>query len=195
METLGNIIRKLRTERKLPLRTVAAWLDIDQAILSKIERGQRKASREMVVQLAKYFRANEEDLLVAWLSDKLVYEVADEKIALKALQAAEEKVGYMVFKKTDRKKIINDLKKIVKNFPAIKKAWIYGSFSRKDDKPGSDIDIAIQTDKTFSYFDLAEVQHELEKKIKRKIDLGFIDAFKPYIFEHIKSDLKLIYER
>ena len=43
MDSLGDNIRKLREDKELPLRTVAAYLDIDQAILSKIERGQRKA--------------------------------------------------------------------------------------------------------------------------------------------------------
>lgn len=95
MDSLGDNIRKLREDKELPLRTVAAYLDIDQAILSKIERGQRKASREMVVNLAKYFKVVENDLLIAWLSDKLVYEVADEQIALKALQVAEEKIKYI----------------------------------------------------------------------------------------------------
>ena len=95
MDNLGDIIRKLRENKELPLRTVAAYLDIDQAILSKIERGQRKATREQVVKLAKYFKIEENDLVVAWLSDKLVYEVEDEDLALKALQVAEERVKYI----------------------------------------------------------------------------------------------------
>jgi transcriptional regulator with XRE-family HTH domain len=95
MDSIGNTIRKLREEKELPLRTVAAYLDIDQAILSKIERGHRKPSREQVLKLAAYFKVNENDLLVAWLSDKLVYELEDEEVALKALQVAEEKVKYL----------------------------------------------------------------------------------------------------
>lgn len=94
MESLGDTLRKLREDKELPLRTVAAYLDIDQAILSKIERGQRKPNREQVVKLAEYFKVKENDLLVAWLSDKLLYEVEDEDMALKALQVAEEKVKY-----------------------------------------------------------------------------------------------------
>ena len=94
MDGLGETIRKLREEKGLPLRTVSAYLDIDQAILSKIERGQRNASREQVIKLADFFKVNENDLLVFWLSDKLVYEVADEEIALKALKVAEEKIKY-----------------------------------------------------------------------------------------------------
>lgn len=99
MDNLGDIIRKLREEKELPLRTIAAFLDIDQAILSKIERGQRKATREQVVKLAEYFKVKENDLLVAWLSDKLVNEVQDEDLALQAMQVAEEKVKYAKTKK------------------------------------------------------------------------------------------------
>lgn len=95
MDSFGDSIRKLRENKELPLRAVAAYLDIDQAILSKIERGQRKPHREQVVKLAAYYKVKENDLLIAWLSDKLVYEVEDEDIALQALQIAEEKVKYI----------------------------------------------------------------------------------------------------
>lgn len=94
MNEFGEFIRKQRQSKKVPLRTVAAYLDIDQAILSKIERGQRKSTREQVLKLAKYFNIKDESLLVEWLSDKLLYEVANEDIGLKALQAAERKIKY-----------------------------------------------------------------------------------------------------
>lgn len=102
MNSFGDSIRKLREDKELPLRTVAAYLDIDQAILSKIERGQRKPTREQVVKLAAYFKVKEHDLLIAWLSDKLVYEVEDEDIALKALQVAEERVKYITKNKAKK---------------------------------------------------------------------------------------------
>lgn len=95
MDSLGDNIRKLREDKDLPLRTVAAYLDIDQAILSKIERGQRKASREQVVMLADYFKVKENDLIIAWLSDKVVEDVEDEKFALQAIHVAEEKIKYL----------------------------------------------------------------------------------------------------
>ncbi len=195
MGDFGETIRKLRKEKELPLRTVAAFLDIDQAILSKIERGQRNANREQVVKLAEYFRVKDNDLLVSWLSDKLVDEVEGEDVALKALQVAEEKVEYRAYLNRDRKNILSCIIKELKGFSSIQKAWIYGSFSRQDDGPKSDIDIAVKTDENFSYFDLAEIQYHLEQAIKRKVDLGFIDSFKPYIFDNVKKDLKLIYER
>jgi predicted nucleotidyltransferase len=195
MDSFGETIRKLREDKQLPLRTVAAYLDMDQAILSKIERGQRKPARAQVVKLAAFFNVKKSDLLIAWLSDKLVNELEDEEIALEALQMAEDKLAYVAFKKIDRNTILKQLENGIKKFPNVEKAWIYGSFARGDDGPKSDVDIALQTGATFSYFDLAEMQHQLQIAINRKIDIGFIDAFKPYILEHVKPDLKLIYER
>jgi len=195
MGRLGETIRKLRREKELPLRKVASYLDIDQAILSKIERSQRNATRLQVIKLAKYFGLEEIDLIVLWLADKLKKELENEEGALQALQAAEESIAYKTFNKTDRKKIVQLLSQGLKNFPLIEKAWIYGSFARGDDSPKSDIDVALKTSDLFSYFDLAEVQFHLEKLVNRKVDVGFIDSFKSYVLEHVKSDLKLIYER
>lgn len=195
MQSLGETIKELREVKKLPLRTVAAYLDIDQAILSKIERGQRDASRELVLKLADFFQKDKNEFLISWLSDKLLNEVVDEEMGLKALQMAEGKIEYKTFKKIDRQEVIAVLKNELKKFSKIQKAWIYGSFSRKEDGPSSDIDIAIQTGDNFSYFDLAEIKQLIENVINRKIDIGFIDSFKPYIFENIKADLKLIYEK
>lgn len=194
MDNLGETLRKLREEKQLPLRIVASFLDIDQAILSKVERGQRKLNREQVLKLAQYFQVKEETLLVSWLSDKLIYELEDEDLAMKALQLAEEHVAYVAFKKIDRNEIRKRLIVGIEKFTKIKKAWIYGSFSREDDGPKSDIDIALETSDDFSYFDLADVQFQLEKLVNRKVDVGFMDTFKPYILEHVKPDLKLIYE-
>lgn len=44
--------------------------------------------------LAKYFKAKESDLIIAWLSDKLVSAVEEEDMALDALQVAEGKLTY-----------------------------------------------------------------------------------------------------
>jgi predicted nucleotidyltransferase/DNA-binding XRE family transcriptional regulator len=195
MLSLGETIRKLREEKELPLRTVAAYLDIDQAILSKIERGLRKPNRELVIKLAVYFNVPEKDLMLAWLADKVLYEVAGEEMGLEALNVAEERAAYLAFQKIDRNEVLRKIKVGISKFKHVEKAWIYGSFARKEDGPKSDVDIAVQTDPDFSYFDLVEIQHELERIIDRKVDVGFLDSFKPYILEHVKEDLKLIYER
>jgi transcriptional regulator with XRE-family HTH domain len=94
MNSIGETIRNLRLEKQLPLRTVAAFLDIDQAILSRIERGERKANREQIVKLAQYFNVPENDLLITWLADKVTATVADEKeIANKVLNIAKKQIN------------------------------------------------------------------------------------------------------
>jgi predicted nucleotidyltransferase/plasmid maintenance system antidote protein VapI len=195
MESIGEYIRRLRENKGEPLRKVAAYLDVDQAILSKIERGKRKATKQQIVKLAKYFGEDLKKMLIVYLSDRVLSEVQEEDYAKEALKVAEERIEYMTFKILDRDKIIKQIKNRLKRFSKVSSAWIYGSFSREEDGPGSDIDIAVKTDEGFSYFDLAEIQYQLENEVNRKIDVGFIDSFKPHIFRNVEPDLRLIYER
>lgn len=95
MKSIGVHIRKLREEHGYPLRKVAAFLDIDQAILSKIERGQRKAKKEYIIKLAEYFKQDEKEMLVIYLSDRILYEIDGEDYANEALKVAEEKIKYI----------------------------------------------------------------------------------------------------
>jgi predicted nucleotidyltransferase len=202
MDTLGDIVRRLREERKLPLRTVAAYLDIDQAILSKMERGQRKPIREQVVKLASYFKVDESDLLVAWLSDKLFYEVADEKVALKALQMAEEKVVYNNSIQISVKHQIGlpSIKKLIYNYfnsqSVISKAWLFGSYVRGEETKISDIDILIDVpvERKFTLFDIAEVKEQLQKLLNKKVDVVMLNGLQSGIKERIKNEMQLIYE-
>lgn len=92
MESLGTMIKTLREENDLPLRKVAAFLDIDQAILSKFENGNRQLKRGQVEQLAEYFKTDKKPMLIQWLAEKLLSELNDEEIALEALHMAEERL-------------------------------------------------------------------------------------------------------
>lgn len=102
MKRIGEIIRELREQKSLLLRQVAAEIEIDQALLSKIERNERMPTKEQVKRFAKFFGKNENELLVAFLSDKLVYEVQDEEVALKAVQVAEKKINYIIKNRNDK---------------------------------------------------------------------------------------------
>jgi len=100
-EHIGLKLRKLREINKLPLRRVAAMIDIDTAILSKMERGERRLTREIVLKLADLYHYDPEELLVLYLSDRVVYEIKDEELALKVLQVAEEQIKYHLKTKSD----------------------------------------------------------------------------------------------
>ena len=52
---LGNKIRSLRDEQGILQRQIAAYLEIDTPMFSKIERGDRRAKRNQVIQMATYF--------------------------------------------------------------------------------------------------------------------------------------------
>ena len=101
MRNIGNLIRSLRLEKGYPLRKVATFLDIDQAILSKMERGKRKINKEQVVKLANFFDYSEKEMMVIYLSDRILYEIGDSQYSKDALKVAEEKLAYMTFKVLD----------------------------------------------------------------------------------------------
>ncbi len=94
-KTTGEILRENREKKGLLLRQVAAKLDIDTAILSKIERSERKASKDQIIKLAEILDLNEDELIVQYLSDKILYEIKDEELGRKALKIAEQKMKYI----------------------------------------------------------------------------------------------------
>lgn len=92
MKSIGELLRQSRVEQQQLLREVAASIGIDPALLSKIERGERLPSREKVLKFAKHFKLEKDELIVAWLSDKLVNELEGEDLAKDALKIAEKKI-------------------------------------------------------------------------------------------------------
>lgn len=100
-ETIGEKLRHIREEKELPLRKVAALLDIDVAILSKMERGERRITKEVVLKLADIYDYNADDLLISFLSDKILYEIQNEDLGIEALKVAEERAKYI---KANKKK-------------------------------------------------------------------------------------------
>jgi transcriptional regulator with XRE-family HTH domain len=94
-KTTGEILRESRERKGLLLRQVAALLDIDTAILSKIERGERKATKEQIIKLADILDLSKEELLIHYLSEKIAYELIDEDVAGRTLRVAEQKINYL----------------------------------------------------------------------------------------------------
>lgn len=78
-----------------------------------------------------------------------------------------------------KKKIIPVLKRY-----KIKKAGIFGSYARGDNKKKSDIDILVQPRKGMG-FEYVNMGLELEEKLKRKVDLV---SYK-YIHPRLKSQI------
>lgn len=102
MKSLGEHIREIRTSSGLLLREVAASLKIDPSLLSRIERGEKRPTREQVLALAKILRTDRDELLAIYLSDRLVYQLQGEKVALRAIQIAEERIAYSKSRRRNR---------------------------------------------------------------------------------------------
>lgn len=86
---LGNKIKELRIKHEVLQRQLAAYLEIDTPMFSKIERGDRRAKRSQVILLAKYFHIDEKDMLTLWLADKVLDTLEGEyELCLDALETA-----------------------------------------------------------------------------------------------------------
>jgi predicted transcriptional regulator len=85
---LGDKLRNLRESQGLLLRQAAAFVEVDTAFISKVERGEKKASREQVLKLAIFLSANKEQLIMLWLCDKIIDVVEDDPMAEEALKMA-----------------------------------------------------------------------------------------------------------
>ena len=90
MNYLGNRVREIREEQGLLLRQVAAHLEVDTALVSKLERGERKAQRSQLPLLAEFLKVEEKDLLLLWLADKIAESIEGEELAMNALKYVEQ---------------------------------------------------------------------------------------------------------
>lgn len=94
-KNFGITIRKIREQKGLLLRQVAAVLETDTALISKIERGERKATKEQVVRFAKLLEVGTDDLMIIWLSDKILDILREEPLAFKALKDLEKRLKHI----------------------------------------------------------------------------------------------------
>jgi HTH-type transcriptional regulator, competence development regulator len=94
MSTTGQRLREYRENSGLTLRKAAMKADIDVAILSKMERGERKLTKELILKLAALYKINSDSLIVDFLSEKVIYELKDEEFGLEALKVAEKQIKY-----------------------------------------------------------------------------------------------------
>lgn len=104
-ESFGEHIRNLREGLGLPLRKVASALDLDPSTLSKIERGERSANKDMIPVFAELFNEQEDKLGLILLSDKVAYDLVSEDNPGEILKVAEEKIKYLKIKKLEQGKL------------------------------------------------------------------------------------------
>lgn len=77
MNSFGEYLRNRREQLGLPLRKVAAELDIDTSILSKIERSERVATKEMLPTLAKTLEVQDKEMQIEFIQSTVLSELRD----------------------------------------------------------------------------------------------------------------------
>ena len=91
----------------------------------------------------------------------------------------------------DKKQQLDQLKQkiifVLKSY-GILRAGIFGSYARGEQKNKSDIDILVKIKKNASIFDVIELKINLEKILKKKVDLVEYDLIRKEIRKNILNE-------
>ena len=81
------LLRNARESKGLKTIEVARSLQIDQALFSKFESGQRRPTKSQIIKLAELLDIDREMLLTAWLIEKILHEIEGQEFAIEAITA------------------------------------------------------------------------------------------------------------
>jgi Fic family protein/DNA-binding XRE family transcriptional regulator len=116
---MKTLLKNAREKKGLKTREVAQLVSIDQALISKFENGSRKPTKEQITKLATILEIDFETLMVIWLKERILYEIGDDDLALKAISLAEEQIKYNV--SFVRKSISKNLQNLLDEIDILKK--------------------------------------------------------------------------
>jgi transcriptional regulator with XRE-family HTH domain len=92
MNSVGNTIRENRKSKNLLLRQLAAILDIDVAILSKIERGDRIPSKLQLIKIANALKIDVNVLMQNQLAEKILIELSDNENPIEVMKIVQKEL-------------------------------------------------------------------------------------------------------
>lgn len=198
-ETFGEWLRRVRLERNLALREVAAKADIDQSTLSKVERNEMAAPERLILPLSKTLGIEYRALQIKYWSERLYYQLKEQDYAAEALEIVKkrlEKEHGGTRHALERKQLIERIKNHLIQQP-IEKAWVFGSFARQEESRDSDVDILVRFRKPnkLDLFDYIGLVQDLEDLAGRQVDLVEEGYILPNAKERIEKEKVLIYER
>ena len=98
--------------------------------------------------------------------------------------------------KATTQKYIRHITEYFKDQPILR-AWLFGSYSRGEEKPDSDIDILVDYDKSsrISLLKVCSMMTDLEDILGKKVDLVENGRLKDFAISSANNDKILIYER
>ena len=101
---LSVLFRQKREEKGLLIRQVAAVTELDQAIISRIENGDRLPTKEQVIKLAGLYGLDVRETLAAWLSERMIKDYGDEPAAPEAFRFAHRQMLINLRESKDKNK-------------------------------------------------------------------------------------------
>lgn len=85
MHRVFDKIRSARLKKGILIREMAAQLQIDPSVLSKIERGQRPLTKEIITKISTLEMLGKNDFLVLWYENQVEQIIGDTTEGTKAL--------------------------------------------------------------------------------------------------------------
>lgn len=88
--TLGQKLRQLREDKGLMQREVGAQIEVDGAMISKVENGDKRINRNHLPTLSHFLNIDIEELQILWLADKVRSILKDELSPMEVLNIVQE---------------------------------------------------------------------------------------------------------
>ena len=92
MEDLSELLKSGREKKGLLLREVASKIEVDTALISKIENNDRRPTKEQLKKLAKILDIDFIRLSTLWHVEKIYEEIKDEENILDIIKKLKKKI-------------------------------------------------------------------------------------------------------
>ena len=89
---MKNLLKNAREQKGIKTRELAQMMQIDQALISKFENGTRNPTREQVKKLAQALSIDFDTLMIAWLKEKILYEIGSDDLSMRAMAMVREEI-------------------------------------------------------------------------------------------------------
>ncbi|MDF0706245.1 MULTISPECIES: helix-turn-helix domain-containing protein [Flagellimonas] len=92
MDSLCDLLKTNREKKGLLLRQVASKIDVDTALISKIENNDRRPTKKQLQKLSKVLELDFNKLLTLWYAEKFYEDLKNEPNAFAIIKILSKKV-------------------------------------------------------------------------------------------------------
>jgi len=87
----GQKLKELREAKGMMQREIGAIIEVDGALISKVENGEKPISRDHLKKLSQFFKVSTKEMETLWLADKIERTIHEEKLGRAALELCYKK--------------------------------------------------------------------------------------------------------